>query len=286
MTLAGQDPVLALEKVPWWRALWVRVWSLQSVLRLVFLAVILGGWELTSIHLVKPIWISSPSRVGPRIVSSFDTLILHAWATLQEALLGLAIGTMLGLLFGVLIARSPRSVRGAVDPFVQAAYSIPRIALAPFFILWFGIGLASKVMLVVTVVSFAIFFNVRQGIEGLDRDLIDALRSMRATRFQMMRYVTVPAVVPWLLAGLKISVGLGIVSAIIAELIGSAKGLGHYLRTTTNAFDMTGGFAAMFFMSTMAMLFYGIVTVLERRLISWQTPTGDANETTTKFARR
>ena len=284
MTLAGQDPVLALEKVPWWRALWVRVWSLQSVLRLVFLAVILGGWELTSIHLIKPIWISSPSRVGPRIVDAFGELMSHAGTTLQEALLGLAIGTMLGLLFGVLIARSPRSVRGAVDPFILAAYSIPRIALAPFFILWFGIGLASKVMLVVTVVSFAIFFNVRQGIEGLDRDLIDALRSMRATRFQMTRYVTVPAVVPWLLAGVKISVGLAVVSAIVGEIIGSTKGLGNYLTKSTNTFDMTGGFAAILMMSTMAMLLNGIVTVLERRLTSWQTPTGDAKDTTTKFA--
>ena len=269
---------------PWWRVMWVKLWSLQTVLRLVFLAIILGGWQLTSIYLIKPIWISSPTRVAARLVKSFSELMWHAGATLQEALLGIAIGTVIGLILGVVVALSPKSVRGALDPYVLAAYSIPRIALAPFFILWFGIGITSKVMLVVTVVSFVIFFNVRAGIEGLDRDLIDALRSMRATRAQMTRYVTVPAIIPWLLAGLKISVGMGIVSAVVAELMGSTKGLGHYLRNTTNAFDMTGGFAAIFCMAAMAMLLYAIVSFLERHLLVWQSPTGDAKDTTTKFA--
>src|SRR5581483_2712976 len=244
-----------------------------AALRLLLLGLVLAVWQLTGDVLVGVQWVSSPVLVAKRfgVIVSDGSLADNTIATLEETFLGLVLGIIGGVVAGVLIARAPRVLSETLDPYIMGVYSLPRVALAPFFILWFGIGLESKVALVVSVVAFVVLFNVRQGIEGVDRDLIDALRSMRAGRWQMTRYVTIPAVVPWIISAVKISVGLALVSAVVGEMVGSIKGLGWYVTQSLNQFDMTGGVTSLLIMAALALLLYAIVGRIERSVCRWQT---------------
>jgi NitT/TauT family transport system permease protein len=253
-----------------------RLWSAQSLLTLALLVGTIAAWQLLSTYVVGAKWISSPALVVQRFGVNLanGSLVRNTTVTLEEALLGLVLGTVTGLVVGILLARVARVVARSVDPFILSIYSLPRIALAPFFILWFGIGLNSKVALVVSVAAFVVLFNIRQGIETVDNDLLDALRSMRASRWQITRYVTIPSLVPWLLAAVKICVGMSVVSAVVGEMVGSTAGLGWYMTQTLNQFDMTGAVTALLTMAFLAMVMYGIVGLIERRVCQWQAPTG------------
>lgn len=247
------------------------------MLRLAVLAAVLVAWQIVE-GLVGAQWVSSPVLVAQRLgrIVEDGSLVRNTVATLEETVIGLVLGIITGVAAGILIARAPRTVAGTLDPYIMGIYSLPRVALAPFFILWFGIGLESKVALVVSVVAFVVLFNVRQGIEGVDRDLIDALRSMRADRWQMTRYVIVPSVVPWILSAVKIGVGLALVSSVVGEMVGSTKGLGWYVTFSLNQFDMTGGVTSLLIMAALALVLYAIVGAVERRVVRWQTATSSA----------
>ena len=247
------------------------VFSLVNLLRLLLLAALIGVWQLVSIW-AGSLWVSTPHAVGTRYGELLrdGSLVRNSVITLREAGLGLVIGTAIGLVVGIVLSRTPALLSRAIDPFVLGAYSLPRVALAPFFILWFGIGLASKIALVVSVVGFVVLFNVRQGIGAIDQVMLDALRSMRATRLQIIRYVVIPAVVPWLMAAIKISVGMALVSAVVGELIGSTEGLGWYMTQSMNQFDITGGITALITMAILAMLMYAVIGLLERWICRWQ----------------
>jgi NitT/TauT family transport system permease protein len=249
-----------------------RVLTPVNGLRIVILLVLIGIWQLVS-ALVGPLWVSTPRLVGIRYrdLLADGTLVNNSLITLREAAIGLVLGTLIGLAVGILVSRAPGLLSRAIDPYILGAYSLPRVALAPFFIIWFGIGLTSKVALVVSVVGFVVLFNVRQGIEAIDPVMLDALRSMRAGRWQMTRYVVIPSVVPWLMAAIKISVGMALVSAVVGELIGSTEGLGWYMTQSMNQFDITGGITALLTMAILAMLMYAVVGVIERWVCRWQT---------------
>ncbi|HEY4224297.1 MAG TPA: ABC transporter permease [Pseudolysinimonas sp.] len=247
------------------------IFSWVSLARLGVLVLLIVLWQLVSLQ-VGSLWVSTPAAVVTRfgILIGDGSLLSNTLVTLQEAVLGLIFGTVIGLVAGILIARSPRMVSSALDPFILAAYSLPRVALAPFFVLWFGIGLTSKIALVVSVVGFVVLLNVRQGIEATDPVMLDALRSMRATRMQIVRFVIIPSVVPWLMAAIKISVGMALVSAVVGELIGSTEGLGWYMTQEMNQFDITGGIVALITMAVLAMVIYAIAGLVERWLTRWQ----------------
>lgn len=242
-----------------------------ALLRIGALAAWLASWQLVG-QLIGVQWTSSPLLVARRLldVAADGSLARNAVATLEETFFGLALGVTAGIVVGILIARSPKLVSSTIDPYIMGLYSLPRVALAPFFILWFGIGLESKVALVVSVVAFVVLFNVRQGIEGVDADMVDALRSMRAGRWQMTRYLTVPAVVPWIISAVKIAVGLALVSSVVGEMVGSTMGLGWYVTQTLNQFDMTGAVTALLIMATLALGLYALVAAVERRVCGWQ----------------
>lgn len=250
----------------------VRAGSL-AVFRLLVFAGILGFWEYFGRNVIGIQWVSSPTLVGQRLLENLadGSLVKNTVATLSETIIGLVLGVLVGIVGGILVARAPKVIASSLDPYILGLYSLPRVALAPFFILWFGIGLESKVALVVSVVAFVVLFNVRQGIEGLDRDLVDVLRSMHASRWEMTRYVTIPAIIPWIVSAVKISVGLALVSAVIGEMVGSTEGLGWFVVQSLNQFDMTGGMTSLLIMAVAALVLYAIVTEIEHRVIRWQT---------------
>lgn len=247
----------------------------NAVLHLALFALIMGLWQLTSQTLVKPLWISSPSRVWNRLVDLVETGVLwsNTWATLKEALLGLVIGTVAGLVVGLLLHRF-QFVSKLVWPYLMTGYAMPRIALAPFFVMWFGIGLESKVLLVVSVVFFVVLFNVRQGLDTVDPDHLDVMTSMRASRFATMRYVQIPTVVPWLVAGVKIAVGQALVSAVVAEMVGSTQGLGWFVVNSLNRFDMSGAITALIILVILARGLYYLLAIAETQLFKWRRASG------------
>ncbi|WPB88243.1 ABC transporter permease [Streptomyces malaysiensis] len=231
----------------------------------------LALWQFASGRWVRAFFISSPTAVGGRLVDLVATgeLWPHLTVTMEEFAVGIAAGTALGVALGLAIVYSG-IVGQWFHPYVMALYSLPRVALAPLFIVWFGIGLASKITMIITMVVFVVFYNVHEGVRSIDPDLLDMARGHRATRRQTLRWVVFPALTPWLLTGLRLAVGLALIGAVIAEIVGSSAGLGYYIKTSSNLLDITGVFAGLAVITTIAMIFDFLVGRLERRLLRYR----------------
>ena len=257
-------------KREWRNSVWVLV-----VLHVVIITGFLLFWQWASANLIEPVWISSPTLVWDRVLQLLGdgSLLVNTWATLQVALIGLVLGTVLGLVLALIMNRFPYFGK-VVWPYLMLGYAMPRIALAPFFVMWFGIGLLSKVLLVISVVVFVILFNVRQGLETVDADHVDAMRSMRASKLATMRYVSIPTVIPWLVAGIKIAVGQALVSAVIAEMVGSTQGLGWLVTDSLNRFDMSGAITSLIIMVVLARGLYSVISLVESQLFKWRRTSG------------
>jgi NitT/TauT family transport system permease protein len=214
---------------------------------------------------------SSPLLVTARLITMAQNgdLWRNLLPTLEETIGGLLLGLMVGICGGVLMARS-RFAATVLDPYVIGINGLPRVALGPFFVVWFGIGILSKILLAVSIVFVVVLFNTREGIESIDHDLVDALRSMRASRWQMLRHVVVPSLVPWLFAATKIGIGLALTGAVVGELVGASAGLGWYITNSLNIIDMTGAVTALLIMAVVAMVMYYAVLLVERRLLAWR----------------
>jgi NitT/TauT family transport system permease protein len=237
--------------------------------------VLLGAWQAAGSYIPgEKALASTPMLVAARFIDMARSgdLWLNLEPTLEETFGGLVLGVLVGVTGGVLMARS-RLMAVVLDPYVVGINGIPRVALGPFFVVWFGIGILSKVLLAVSIVFVVVLFNTREGIESIDEDLVDALRSMRASRWDMLRYVIIPSLVPWLLASVKIGIGLALTGAVVGELVGASAGLGWYITNSLNVIDMTGAMTALLLMAVLAMLMYYAVLIVERRLLAWR---GDA----------
>ena len=200
---------------------------------------------------------STPSLVLQRLwtLAANGDLWSNLVPTLEETFGGLALGLLIGIVGGILMARS-RFAAAMLDPYVIGINGLPRVALGPFFVVWFGIGILSKVLLAVSIVFVVVLFNTREGIDSIDPDLIDALRSMRAGRWDMLRHLIIPSLMPWLLAATKIGIGLALTGAVVGELVGASAGLGWYITNALNVIDMTGAVTALLVMAVLAMLMY------------------------------
>jgi NitT/TauT family transport system permease protein len=168
--------------------------------RVILAATAILAWEATARWLTDPFWIGQPSQIAQRLwqfVLSND-LTWHAVPTVTQAMLGLLLSLVVGIPIGLVFASS-RFVEQVLEPFFLGLYTIPRIALAPLFILWFGIGPASKVMMAFSLVVFVVILNTYEGLRGVDRKLIDMLRAMQASHVYILRKVLLPSIVPWIL---------------------------------------------------------------------------------------
>jgi NitT/TauT family transport system permease protein len=235
-------------------------------------ALLLGAWQVAGVYVPgEKALASTPALVVARIIEMAGSgdLWLNLEPTLEETFGGLVLGFLVGVTGGVLMARS-RLAAAVLDPYVVGINGVPRVALGPFFVVWFGIGILSKVLLAVSIVFVVVLFNTREGIESIDEDLVDALRSMRASRWDMLRYVIIPSLVPWLLASVKIGIGLALTGAVVGELVGASSGLGWYITNSLNVIDMTGAMTALLLMAVLAMLMYYAVLLVERRLLAWR----------------
>ena len=239
--------------------------------RIVLAFVVLGAWELGSGRLWDQFYFSKPSlivlKIGREVIDG--GFYLDLWITGAEMFAGFAIGALAGVALGVLLARWDYLAE-VVSPFLLALNSIPRIALAPMLIIWFGIGMASKIFLSATLVFFITFFNTLAGVRGVDRALCDVARVQGATNWQIFAKVILPSASSWIMTGLKMSLPFALVGVILGEFLVSSKGLGYRLNAYSTSYDTTGALAVIAVMMVAMMALTSVMDGVEARLMRWR----------------
>jgi NitT/TauT family transport system permease protein len=236
------------------------------------LAAIVVAWQAgVSLKLLDPFFFSRPSDIAQRIASwaAGGTLWRHLAITLEESLLGLVIGAALGITLGFAFARSSLAAR-VLDPYIKMLNAVPRVVLAPLFLLWFGLGIWSKVALAVTLVFFVMFFSTFQGVRDADRVIVDNVRMLGASERQLVRHVLIPSALTWIFSSLQTSLGFAMVGAVVGEYLGAARGLGYVISQAEGTFDTTGVFAGMTVLAVVVVIVSAGVSRLERWLLRWK----------------
>src|SRR6266700_2000586 len=245
-------------------------------LRLLILAVFVGGWEFaSSTGIIDPFFWGKPSGIWEQIVtwatqgtaqgSLWDQILI----TLEEAILGFMIGVVFGVIFGVVLGRN-HFLADLLSPFIKAANAIPRVVLGPIFVIGLGLGMQSKVALAAVMVFFVVFFNAFQGVSEVDRNLLANARILGASQRQLSTVVIIPSALSWILTSLHTSFSFALVGAIVGEFVGAVQGLGLLIQTAKGTFNVNGVFAAMAIMTVVALIMDALVTALENRLLHWR----------------
>jgi NitT/TauT family transport system permease protein len=221
--------------------------------------------------ILPPFFFSNPVDVAKQVVDWFVTGVIwkHLWLTLTETVLAFVIGSIGGILVGFWFALQPRTA-AVFDPYVKMVNSLPRVVLAPIFILWLGFGIWSKVALGVTLVFFVVFFNVYQGVKEVSQTVLANARMLGMNQRQLMRHVYWPSALSWMFSSLHTSVGFAVVGAVVGEYIGSTAGLGYLIVQADGVFDAAGVFAGMFVLAAFVLVIDAAVSVVERRLLVWR----------------
>ena len=242
------------------------------ILQLFLASAMVGIWEYCSASkIVDPFFFSRPSeivlRVGHWVATGF--FWSHLLTTLLETILSFLIGSCLGAVLGFALGTLPNAA-ALLDPYIRVGNALPRVVLAPIFLLWFGLGIWSKVALGVTVVFFIVFFNTYRGVHEVDPLLIDNARMLGASGRQLARHVLVPSALTWIFSSLHISIGMAIVAVVVGEYLGASKGIGYLVAQAEGVFDTTGMFAGMTVLAFVVLLIGAIVGRVERRLLHWK----------------
>jgi len=219
-----------------------------------------------------------PLKIFERIAHWFFVdadIYRHLGITLLETVLAFGIGTALGLATGLWLALSPLAAAIA-DPYIKALNAMPRVILAPIFAVWFGLGVASKVALGVTLVFFIVFFNVYQGVKEVSPVVLANARMLGANRRQLLRHVYLPSATSWVFSSLHTSVGLAFVGAVVGEYLGSSQGVGYLILQAEGSFDINTVMAGILVLTVFALALDGLVGIAERRLMKWQPKAGES----------
>jgi NitT/TauT family transport system permease protein len=250
-----------------------KLWSVRFGLVVLWLV----SWELAASHWIDPFFYSKPSAIWGRLTdwfttgTAFGSIWTQLAVTLEEAVLGFLIGAVAGVVLGILLGRA-RFAAEVAAPFIKAANAVPRIVLASLFIIWFGLGLTSKVATAVVLVFFAVFFNAFQGAREVDRNLVDNARILGASRTQVLTSIVVPSATSWIFASLHAAFGFALIGAVVGEYAGADKGLGLLIANAQGTFDAAGIYAGMIIITVVALLAEYLLTLLENRLLRWRPP--------------
>lgn len=264
---------------------YLRLWQ-----ALVLVVVFALWWALTAPGLLPNVvfdndrqaafFFGEPLAVLGRVWRWFVTdadIYRHLAITLLETVLAFGIGAVTGLGFGLWLALSP--LAGAIlDPYIKALNSMPRIILAPIFAVWFGLGVASKVALGVTLVFFIVFFNVYQGVKEVSPVVLANARMLGANQRQLLRHVYLPSATSWVFSSLHTSVGLAFVGAVVGEYLGSSQGVGYLILQAEGTFDINTVMAGIVVLTAFALLLDALVGRIERRLMKWQPRAGETEK--------
>ncbi len=263
----------------------LRAWQI-GLLLLVF-----GLWHLLATPGLVPTFMfdndrqaafffGEPVKVAGRIWNWFfgaADIYRHLAVTLIETLLAFGIGSVLGLAAGLWLALQPMA-SAILEPYIKALNSMPRIILAPIFSVWFGLGIASKVALGVTLVFFIVFFNVYQGVKEVSPVVLANARMLGASQRQLLRHVYLPSATSWVFSSLHTSVGLAFVGAVVGEYLGSSQGVGYLILQAEGTFDINTVMAGILVLTAFALVLDGAVGRIEKRLMKWQPRAGETEK--------
>jgi len=236
-------------------------------------AAILTAWQqLVNAGRLDKFFFSRPTDIALRIAQWLRTGSIwpHLLTTIEEAALGFLLGAASGMVLGFGLARSPK-LGALLDPYIRILNALPRVVLAPIFLLWFGLGIWSKVALGVTVVFFIVFFNTHQGVRDVDPVVVNNARMLGASEWQLARHVLMPSALTWVFSSLQVSIGFAMIAAVVGEYLGAARGVGYLIAQAEGTFDTTGVFAGMAVLSAVVLMVGWGVSCLERWLLRWKS---------------
>ncbi|MBN9028844.1 MAG: ABC transporter permease [Rhizobiales bacterium 63-7] len=250
----------------------------QTVLfwQIAILVLLLGLWELASdMNWIDPFFYASPSAVVARLQdwalngTTEGSLWYNLGVTMEEALIGFVTGSVAGVVVGIGLGRN-QMLSDIFSVYIKAVNSIPRVVLAPIFIMIMGLGLASKVALAFVMVFFVVFANAFQGVREADRDMIANARILGASNWQVTRTVVIPSAMSWIFASLHVSFGFAIIGAIVGEFVGARFGIGQLISIAKGTFDAAGMFAAIVLVMVVTLAAEYVMTLIENRLAKWR----------------
>jgi NitT/TauT family transport system permease protein len=239
--------------------------------RVALLWIMLSVWQGVSQIKGMAFYISSPSAIWTRELQwlADGTLLFHTSITLEETVAGFFLGAVAGIAAGFIIGPQ-RDLGEVLDPFIIALYSIPKVALAPLFIVWFGIGIWMKIILAMVTVFFIVFFNTVAGVRNVDPDLVNAVWLMGGSAREILFKVIVPHALSAALTGVRIAIPYALIGAIVGELIASNRGIGYLVSSAASQFDTAGVFAALIVLTILATILNSLVNVVDRQTSRWK----------------
>jgi NitT/TauT family transport system permease protein len=243
-------------------------WARQSIAFLVLLAL----WEAAGrAGMLNPLYLPSPSQIGAALADLFSDgrIWPHLAATFTAALGGLVLGIVVGIVLGV-AAALVQFFAELLEPVMTLLNAVPRVILAPLFVIWLGIGLASKIALSFILVAVLIFFTVFTGIRQVDRRLVERVVTLGGDRWALIRHVYLPSVAAWILSNLKIAVGFAFTGALVGEFVAATHGLGYLLSFAQSTYNAALMFALIFLILVVVLLIFGLAGRLEKYLLRWQ----------------
>ena len=249
----------------------------SAAFQLAVFCLFIGGWEfVVTIFAIPKIVLPPPSAVALALWQGFSTgeFNLHLGVTIFEILAGFAVGSACGLALGFLVALSPVAER-LIYPYIVAFQTVPKVAIAPIIVIWFGYGLASKVVITATIAFFPLLANTIMGLHATSREQVDMLRAYTASPWQIFRMARLFGAMPYIFVGLDVAIVLSVIGAIVGEFVGAKAGLGYLILQKNFNFDMAATFAILIILSAIGTGLHSIVGLVQRRVVFWMDRAGD-----------
>jgi NitT/TauT family transport system permease protein len=240
--------------------------------RVLALVLLVGLWEVAArIGAINPFYFPAPSRIAAVMAQLVieGTIWTHLEATISAAVLGLLFGLLIGIVLGFMAALMPL-VAQLLEPIMILLNAVPRVILAPLFVIWLGIDLASKVALALILVAVLVFFAVYNGIREVDKRLVERVRTLGGGRGVLLREVYVPSVISWVMGNLKVAVGFAFTGAVVGEFVASTRGLGYLLQFAQSTYNAALSLALVLFIMGFVLILFWLAELLEHRLMRWR----------------
>ena len=238
----------------------------------ILLAVFIAAWQMLADRgMINPLFFSSPKQVLADMAEMFSTgyIMPHIGITLYAAFLGLFYGIVLGTAIALIVGNN-RVLAHILEPIFVGIHGLPLLALGPLFVVWFGIGIKSKIFMATISVFFLVFFNIYAGFKDVDIQLIQTLKLMRASKIQLMTKVILPSCIPWLIASLKAGVGAAVLGASVGEYLGATAGLGWVIQSAGGYYNITRVIACVIVLMVIMFILNAIVSWIDRKALKWR----------------